>query len=82
MHISGGKTNMKRPMFQRFNSVPVETQSKSEIPRSSSDPGALNDPAKLDKLKETLTFKSGFKTPHANKHTKKGYSKFLFKVIV
>ena len=70
-------------MFQRFNSVPVETRSKSEITRSFSDPGALNDPAKFDKLKETLTSKSGFyKRPHAKKHTKKGYSKFLFKVIV
>lgn len=73
---------MKRPMFQRFNSVPVKTQSKSEIPRSFSDPGALNDPAKFDKPKETLTSNSGFKRPHAKKHTKKGYSKFLFKVLV
>ena len=75
--VSGAKT-VRRPMFQRLLSVPVKTQSKSKIPRSFSHPGALNNLPKFDKLKETLNFKSGFKGPGAKKHTKKGYSKFLF----
>lgn len=70
-------------MFQRLHSVPVETQSKSEIPRSFSHPGALKDLAKLGKPKETLNFKSSLKRPRAQKYTKKGiYSKFLFQVLM
>lgn len=80
MHISGAKT-MKRPMFQRLQSVPVETQSKSKIPRSFSHPGALKDLTRLDKLKQTLNFRSGF-TPQDKKQTKKGYSKSLFRVLI
>ena len=72
---------MKRPMFQRLHSVPVETQSKAEIPRSFSHPGALKDLI-LDKPKETLNFKSGIKRPGTKKHRKKGYSKFWFQVLI
>lgn len=67
---------MRRPTFQRLHSVPVETKSKSEIHRSFSHPGALKDLSKFDKLKET------FKRPGGKKHTKKGYSKFLFQVLI
>ena len=73
--VSGGKT-VRRPFFQRLHSVPVETKSKSEIPRSFSHPGALKDLWKFDKLKET------FKRPGSKKHAKKGYSKFLFQVLI
>ena len=80
--VSGAKT-MRRPVFKRLHSVPVQTHTKSEISKSFSHPGGLNHLAKVGKVKETSNFKSGFKTPGAKKHTKKGiYSKFLFQGLI
>ena len=80
--VSGAKT-VGRPMFQRLHSVPVKTQSKSDIPRSFSHPGALNDIGKFNKLKGTLNVKADFKRPGTKKHTKKGiYSMFLFQILI
>jgi len=78
--VSGVKI-VKRPMFQRLLSVPVETQSKAEIHRSFSHPGALRN-LKLDKPKEESNFKSDIKRPGTKKRTKKGYSKFWFQGLI
>lgn len=74
---------VKRPIYQRLLSVPVETQSNFKlqiIPRSFSDPGCLNG---LNKTQQKRSiFKSGSEnlliSAGTKKHTKKGYSKLLF----
>ncbi len=71
--------SVKRPMYERLLSVPVETLSKStfKIPRSNSHPGALKD---LSKAQEISDFKSGFKkllsSPRIKRLARRGYSKF------